>query len=143
MSRDRRYVVDTNVPVSALLFEQSVPGQAFQAARRRGDLLVSLPLLREWQDVLGRKKFDRYLTAEERAAFLTSLIREAVLVEIVTPIQACRDPKDDMVLELAVNGAATAVITGDEDLLALHPFQSIPIQTPAAFLAEPDDPPET
>ena len=42
-------------------------------------------------------------------------------------IQACRDPKDDKFLELAVNGSAEVIVTGDKDLLVLDPFRGISI----------------
>lgn len=41
MTEKDRYVFDTNVVVSALLFEQSIPGQAFDAALDRGNILLS------------------------------------------------------------------------------------------------------
>jgi uncharacterized protein len=43
-------------------------------------------------------------------------------------------PHDDKFLELAVNGRADLIISGDADLLALNPFRDIPILTPAAFM---------
>ncbi|MGK7944795.1 MAG: putative toxin-antitoxin system toxin component, PIN family, partial [Microcystaceae cyanobacterium] len=43
-------------------------------------------------------------------------------------------PKDNKYLELAVNGQAELIITGDQDLLVLHPFQSIDIITVNDFL---------
>ena len=61
-------------------------------------------------------------------------------IEIVERVTACRDPDDDMFLEVAVNGRATHIVTGDKDLLALHPFRGIPILTPADFLALIDPP---
>lgn len=130
-----RYVFDTNTIVSAVLFEQSKPGQAFFAALRRGEVVVSLVLLAEIQEVLGRKKFDRYLLPEERERFLARLVLEATLVDVTVHIQECRDPKDDKVLELALSSHATCVISGDQDLLELNPFRQIPILTPAEFLA--------
>jgi uncharacterized protein len=56
------------------------------------------------------------------------------LIAITERIAACRDPKDDKFLELAVNGRADLIVTGDADLLALDPFRGIPIVTPAAFV---------
>ncbi len=50
-------------------------------------------------------------------------------------IQACRDPKDDYVLELAVSGQANCVVTGDQDLLVLNPYAGIPILDPSTFMA--------
>ena len=129
-----RYVFDSSVIVSALLFEQSVPGQAFHLALERGEILVSQATFTELSEVLSRKKFDRYVTHEEREQFLITLLREATLIEIAEEIRACRDAKDDRILELAVSGAASCVITGDQDLLTLHPFRGIPIVTPARFL---------
>jgi uncharacterized protein len=49
---------------------------------------------------------------------------------------ACRDPTDDKFLELAVNGNADIVLTGDADLLALNPFRGIPIVAPGSFIQQ-------
>lgn len=51
-------------------------------------------------------------------------------------VSACRDPKDNMILELAVNGKADVIVTGDQDLLTLGSFRGIPIWTPAQYLAQ-------
>jgi len=55
-------------------------------------------------------------------------------VMITERIVACRDPTDDKFLELAVSGNADLILSGDKDLLTLHPFRGIPIVTPAAFV---------
>jgi predicted nucleic acid-binding protein len=47
----------------------------------------------------------------------------------------CRDPKDNKVLEAAVAGGGDVIVSGDEDLLVLNPFEGIPIVGPAEFLA--------
>lgn len=60
----------------------------------------------ELSDVLRRKGFERYITEEERMEFLSTFVRDGVLVEIVERVATCRDPKDDKFLELAVNGKA-------------------------------------
>ena len=129
-----RFVFDTNVIISALLFNDSVPGRAFFRALNHGMILVSGALVGELSRVLGRDKFDRYVTREERDEFLGTLIRESDLIEITGTVQVCRDPKDDQVLELAVNGDAACIVTGDTELLAVHAFRGIKIVTPAEFL---------
>ena len=129
-----RIVFDTNVTISALLFTDSVPGRAFIRALDHGTILVSAALVGELSRVLGRGRFDRYVTREERDGFLESLIRESNLIEITETVQVCRDPRDDQVLELAVNGGASCIVTGDADLLVLNPFRGIEIITPAVFL---------
>ena len=49
-------------------------------------------------------------------------------------IRACRNPRDDKFLELAVHGLADAIVTGDRNLLELNPFRGIAILTPAEYL---------
>lgn len=134
MSLEARCVFDTSAAVSALLFEQSVPAQAFYAVPDRGQVLLSQATFTEPAEVLGRKKFDRYVSAEDRERFLARLLREARLVEITEEVRACRDPKDDKFLGLAVCGGASCVVAGDQDLLVLHPFRGVPILRPARFL---------
>jgi uncharacterized protein len=129
-----RYVFDTNVIISALLFQNRKPGEAFRYALANGEILLSLELLEEISEVLERPKFDRYVIREEREAFLDALVQRAVLVEVVESVRVCRDPKDDKVLEVALNGNASYVITGDQDLLVLNPFREIEILTAEEFL---------
>jgi len=53
--------------------------------------------------------------------------KKTFLTEVTVRINACRDIKDNKFLELAVSGNASAIITGDNDLLTLNPFQKITI----------------
>jgi len=64
------------------------------------------------------------------------IVRESLLVDIDVSITTCRDPKDNKFLELAVSSNAQMIISGDEDLLVLHPFQDIRILSPRQFLDE-------
>ena len=129
-----RTVLDTNAIVSALLFNDSAPGRALIRALDTGTILVSAALAQELQDVLNRPQFDRYITREERDEFLMAFMREAELVEITETVAACRDPKDNQILELAVSGNADYIVTGDDDLLVLNPFRDIAIIAPADFV---------
>ena len=131
---DLRTVFDTNILISAVLLPRSVPRQAFDLARQQGRLLVSEATIAELDRVLRRPKFNRYLLEEERLEFLVALVREAELVEVTETVIACRDPKDNLVLELALSGDANYIVTGDADLLVLHPFRDIPIVTAQDFL---------
>jgi putative PIN family toxin of toxin-antitoxin system len=82
----------------------------------------------------NRKRLQRYLDEDDIQTFIAALTREAEWVDVNEHITACRDPKDDKFLELAVSGHSTYIVTGDSDLLALHPFQGIQIITPSVFL---------
>jgi len=65
---------------------------------------------------------------------LEALADQSVVVEPIISIETCRDPDDDKFLELAVEEEADLIISGDSDLLVLHPFEGIPILPPADFL---------
>lgn len=119
---------------SAALFSQSIPRQALGKALLMGFVLVSEPTTVELLAVLLRTKFDRYLQREKRELFLASLLQQTQLIAIVEAITTCRDVKDDKFLEVAVNGRATALVTGDDDLLVLHPYRGIAIVNPRDFL---------
>jgi hypothetical protein len=131
-----RSVFDTNTIVSAALFSRSIPRQALDKALITGILLVSEPTSRELSSVLLRTKFDRYLQREKRELFLVSLLQQTQWIEISETIIGCRDAKDDKFLEVAVTGQADVIVTGDDDLLVLHPYRTIPILRPRDFLGQ-------
>ncbi len=60
----------------------------------------------------------------------------AYLIKPSVEIVECRDPKDDKFLELAYSAKAKCIVSGDQDLLVLHPFRGIPIKTAAEFLKD-------
>jgi uncharacterized protein len=133
-----RAVVDTSVLVRALIKPSGTVGPVLTHLRA-GDyvLLYSQSILEELVDVLSRPRLRVKYGIDDEA--ITTTIELILLrgegVEPTERIAACRDPKDDKFLEVAVAGKADALATGDEDLLTLHPFQDIPIVQPAAFLS--------
>lgn len=135
MTNDARYVVDTSILVSALLLPSSVPRQTVDYAFSQGIVLASISTIEELDAVLRRPKFDRYIHEDERLRFLAKFINDTSLVEVTEIIDECRDAKDNKFLELALSGNATSIISGDDDLLVLHPFRGIPIITPQAFVS--------
>lgn len=135
MTSSERFVLDTNVVVSAVLLPRSVPRQAFDLACIQDLVLVSESMLDELNDVLRRSRFERYVSEEERLQFLTTFIRDATIVEVTEVITDCRDSKDNKFLEVAVSGNATHVISGDADLLVLHPFRGISVVIPQTFVS--------
>jgi putative PIN family toxin of toxin-antitoxin system len=133
MSGDERLVLDTNVVLSGLLFPGSVPSRALLKAQSC-TVLASAATCLELIEVLGRSRFDRYIEREVRRQLAEEYAKACEAVEIPVPIHVCRDPKDDKFLEVAVHGGADLIVTGDRDLLDLHPFHGIAIVTPADFL---------
>ncbi len=137
MSEQARWVLDTNVLISRLLCPTGVAAKAVDHALARGVLLVSEATLEELVRVLNRPKFDAYVTGEDRRRFVEVLGGVARIIPIVRVIRACRDPKDDQFLEVALNGEATAIISGDRDLLVMDPFHGVRIISPTVFLTWP------
>jgi len=129
-----RIVLDSNVILSAALFRQSTPRQALDKAAVNGQILMSNEILGELQDIFNRPKFDKYSSMLVRNEFLNDFLEVVESVEILQKITICRDRKDDKFLELAVNGKANYIITGDQDLLVLHPFQDIAIISVSDYL---------
>jgi len=127
-----RVVVDTNIFVSAALKESSWPRVVVRWLDRFGGLLKSTATEDQVIEVLQRPYFAPKLSP----SYLDDVRRifsKAELVTVTERIAVCRDPTDDKFLELAVNGRADVIVTGDLDLLVLHPFRDIPIITPVAF----------
>lgn len=138
MRTELRVVVDTNVFVSALVVEDSVPFRAVEIAFTSGRLLISAETLAELDDVLHRPKLQRYVAARDVEAVLARLRRDGELVAIEQRRRRSRDPKDDALLNLAESGQADWLITGDRDLLVLVAVGSTQIVTPAAFVEAMD-----
>ena len=130
-----RVVIDTNVLISAALLDDSVPARARNHAIRYGQLIASEQTFAELTGRLLAPRFDRYVPRATRETLLKRLLPIIEIVPVIQVVRACRDPRDDMFLEAAVNGRADAVVTGDKDLLALHPFAGIAIVTPSNYLA--------
>ena len=134
----KRVILDTNVLLRRLLLPASKPARVVRRFLDRAQPIVSEETLKELAATLSRPKFDLYVSRLDRQKFFELFARVAEWVPVTTTIRRCRDPKDDKFLELAVDGKADWIITGDKDLLELSPFQSTSILNPAAVLVLPD-----
>jgi len=128
------FVFDTNCLVSIALLPISVNKTAFQKAEQIGKIVFSKETFIEITSVLLRSKFNKYLSVEDRLEFIKRIEDRYEKVEIVSSFTDCRDPKDNMFLNLAVDANASCLISGDKDLLVLNPFHQISIITPGDFL---------
>jgi uncharacterized protein len=97
-------------------------------------LLKSAATEQELLAVLRRSRF-----AGKIAPFFVDgrrrMLAAAELVSITEQLALCRDPGNDKFLELAINGEADLIVSGDDDLLAMGSVRDIPIVAPAAFCA--------
>lgn len=133
MSGERRFVLDTNCLISRLLMPGGIAARAVDHALACGTVLMSEATLDELSETLARRKFDRYVSVSDRQRFLVLLGTIARLIPVVHGIAVCRDPKDDKFLHLALAGEAEAIVSGDRDLLVLHPFRGVAILSPGDF----------
>jgi uncharacterized protein len=129
-----RAVLDTNVLIGAVIFPNSVPRQAVRKSLHQGIVLFSDPTMNELKTVLFRSKIDRYVSRQDRAVFLAQLETVAEMIPTIQIVRECRDPKDDKFLEVALNGRADVIITGDADLLKMNPWREISILRPNDYL---------
>lgn len=134
MQMNKFFIFDTNTLLSALFNQHSKPGLALTIARLSGTLLISDEVAAEYLDVFSREKFNKWLSLDIRLNFIENIITYALPIQITENVVACRDPKDDKYLSLAIASQADCVITGDNDLLILNPFENIPILNPSDFL---------
>ena len=135
MTKTDLFVFDTNILISAFILPDSNARKALNKARQNGQLVISRETANEFTNVLIRPKFDKYLPLEERLEVIDDFISLAYAIQPKTTITICRDPKDNKFLELAFDASAKCIVTGDQDLLVLHPFGDIPIMTPFDFLS--------
>ena len=140
MSVRRRVVFDTSSLVSAAIQVGSVPHRALSHALSAGYVCASVATLAELEQVLLRKKFDRYQRRDVRVEFVELLRRQVHLFAVSDADEAnvdprCRDPKDNKFLALARVCGADALISSDADLLVMHPWQGVSILAPAVYVA--------
>ncbi len=129
------FVFDTNSLISAALIPISTNRKAFDKAISLGELAVSKNTLDEIIEVLFRIKFDKYFPNDnDRWLIINKLQNNSKLFSPEIAVTCCRDSRDNKFLELAISANASRLITGDKDLLILHPFRSIPILNSVDFI---------
>jgi uncharacterized protein len=131
-------VFDASTLVSATFRRNGVPSRAVRAALRSNRLAVSEATMAELLDVLARPRLARFLDVELRDKLLGQLDGLAIFFSPAEAVTECRDAKDDKYLELALAAGAEIIVTGDDDLLVLHPWRGVRVLRPADYLAESD-----
>ena len=125
-----RVVLDTNVVIAALA-TRGLCASILELCLDRHVILLSEHLAHEVIQNLERKIRLRAELVLQVDRFLRSISEMVSPAPLATPV--CRDPKDDLVLALSVDGGADLIVSGDKDLLVLEKYQAIRILTPRAF----------
>ena len=126
-------IVDTNLWISFLLTKDFTKLNQLLVEDKL-TLLFNKELLDEFIEVAERPKFKKYFSVAALNFLLQQISLQAKFVVTKTEINACRDPKDNFLLALAVDGNATHLITGDKDLLDLEKFGNTAIVTLSDYL---------
>lgn len=129
-----KLVIDTNLWVSALLSKKT-RDQLFKIIRNEEyEILTHPQLLNELEEVLKRPKIQKYVRQELVTDLLSLLQFRLNFVEFHSVLKVCRDEEDNYLLALALDNQADFLLTGDKDLLVLHPFREISIVSLTDFV---------
>ena len=134
-----RVVVDTNVLLSAALSPSGTPATLLDRLLQVGKLVYSATTFAELEGRIWLPKFDRYLPMDSRRRLLREVNACAFWVEVPSTIaerKFSRDVKDDAFIHAAMTVGASRLVTGDNDLLCLHPLGDLHILSPRDALEE-------
>ncbi len=131
-----RVVLDTNVLISALLVESSLPAHLITYWRRgRFTLLTAAPQLEELMRVTRYPKIRARLEPALAGRLINDLRKVAVVVETLPLVDVSPDPYDNYLLSIASGGTANYLVTGDKtDLLALGHYAGTKIVSVREFV---------
>jgi uncharacterized protein len=129
-----KIIFDCNLLVSGFIFKGGTTRKSWDKAKANHSIIISRNILDEYKRIFSHSKFDKYLTLEIRLELILEIQSVVKIVSVIHKVKTCRDPKDDMYLELDLSGKADSIVSGDADLLVLNPFEGIPITTAREFL---------
>ena len=115
-----KVVIDANVMISAAFGGK--PLEAVGRALKEHDVFISTSIVQELEGVL--KRLSKKLSTEQINYLqerVGQLLKVAHRIPVSTHLSLCRDAKDDHYLNLCREAQADFLITGDKDLLNLHP----------------------
>ena len=129
-----KLILDTNLWISFLLTSNYTRLDQL-LADNRATLLFSQELLNEFITVAQRPKFKKYFSLTDLQTILSAIRPKAEIIVVMSSVDLCRDPKDNFLLALALDGSATHLLTGDQDLLVLEKVGLTQILTLTDYLA--------
>lgn len=127
-TRNLKVVVDTNVWVS-LCFGHNLLNLEQELRERQISILLSRRLLQEVYDTFQKPKLQTLLSQKQLNDLQSLFQHRGNIIEVSSEVEVCRDHNDNFLLELAKDGEADYLVTGDQDLLVLEKFQKTEIIT--------------
>jgi len=131
--RKTNIILDTNIWISFLI-TNDLEKLDVLISMGKIRILFSDELLEEFISVVQRPKFNKYFIKKDIEYLLDTFDTYGKIIKIKSDIKECRDTKDNFLLNLAVDGKADYLITGDKDLLVMQNIQNTIIISIAEFL---------
>ncbi len=132
--KNKVFVFDTNSLISALLSPKSTNAEALKKELTIGVVVYSAYTFTELVNVLFRSKFDKYFSLDDRKQMINLLEMQMKEITVYSNVKVCRDPKDDIFLNLAIDAKANFIITGDSNLLIIIKYENFVIVNASTFL---------
>lgn len=129
----KRIILDTNLWISFLI-SKNLDSIDQLILQKKITILFSTELIEEFINVATRPKFKKYFSKEDIRKLLSIFDSYGMLIITSSSIDVCRDFKDNFLLNLALDGNADFLVTGDDDLLSLEAIEGIPIMTFIQFV---------
>ena len=130
-----RIIIDTNHWISFLITKNFTRLDEIIFSKKCV-LIFSQELLEEFLTVAKRPKFRRFFSSSDIEEILETIQEYAEFIEVTSKTEVCKDPKDNFLLSLSMDGNADFLLTGDNDLLILTKFRKTSIVTISDFLNE-------
>ncbi len=131
-----RVVLDTNVVVSAAISDEGNPAKIF-ALMLSGVIenISSVEIIAEVKEVFERPKISALMSNEDKEFFIDNFENLSVKIETKSRFTEIKDdPSDNKFIEVAVDGGADYIVSGDPHLTGIKSFEDIRIVTPKEFL---------
>jgi len=134
-SRTWKVILDTNLWISFLI---SKTLSKLDSPIKRGEirLLFSEESLSEFLGIATRPKFEEYFSYSDIVEIFEYMDQYGTIIKVKSKVNLCRDSKDNFWLELAKDGKADYLVTGDKDLLVIKKFGKAEISTLKDFINE-------
>jgi putative PIN family toxin of toxin-antitoxin system len=126
--KNKKIILDTNLWISFLISKNFLEIDNLVQAENI-TLIFSNESLEEFIEVVERPKFKKFFSKKDIEKLLDIFDQYAELIKVKSKIDICRDPKDNFLLNLAVDGKVDYLVTGDKDLLILKKIKKTEIIT--------------
>lgn len=133
-----KVVLDTNVWLSGIFWEREASRIIRLAEGKKIKVIVTKDIVLEVTAILEKEnKFQRFLKNRKQKIedLIRSVLNISTLIKSRSRLSIVKeDPKDNKILEAAVDGKANYLISYDKHLSSLKEFRNVKIIPPEEFL---------